>query len=535
MEFLTNEKLTIVGAAGMIGSNMAQTALMMHLTPNVCLYDPYAPALEGVAEELRHCAFKGVNLTYTSDVKEALTGAAYVVSSGGAARKAGMTREDLLKGNAEIAAEFGKNLRAYCPDVKHVVVIFNPADITGLIVLLYSGLKPSQVSTLAALDSTRLQSELAKYFHAVADEIENCRTYGGHGEQMAVFASTTKVKGTPLTDLIGTDKLPLVIENIRHTILRSGGEVRFGTRVDELIFDNQKVIGVKSHDGNIFYGPVILATGHSARDIYYYLHTHDIALEAKGFAVGVRLEHPQELIDRIQYHNPAGRGRYLPAAEYSFVTQVDGRGVYSFCMCPGGFVVPAASGQNQLVVNGMSPSNRGSRWANSGMVVEIRPEDLPGYETGDVLAGIKFQEEIERQCFVNGNCRQTAPAQRMTDFVHGKISADLPSSSYAPGVLSSPLHFWMPEFITRRLRQGFLHFGQISHGFLTREALMIGVETRTSSPVRIPRDNESLNHIGLEGLYPCGEGAGYAGGIVSAAIDGERCAEALAQKYQSHN
>lgn len=334
---------------------------------------------------------------------------------------------------------------------------------------------------------------------------------------------------------IGTDKLPLVIENIRHTILRSGGEVRFGTRVDELIFDNQKVIGVKSHDGNIFYGPVILATGHSARDIYYYLHTHDIALEAKGFAVGVRLEHPQELIDRIQYHNPAGRGRYLPAAEYSFVTQVDGRGVYSFCMCPGGFVVPAASGQNQLVVNGMSPSNRGSRWANSGMVVEIRPEDLPGYETGDVLAGIKFQEEIERQCFVNGNCRQTAPAQRMTDFVHGKISADLPSSSYAPGVLSSPLHFWMPEFITRRLRQGFLHFGQISHGFLTREALMIGVETRTSSPVRIPRDNESLNHIGLEGLYPCGEGAGYAGGIVSAAIDGERCAEALAQKYQSHN
>ena len=223
MEFLTNEKLTIVGAAGMIGSNMAQTALMMHLTPNICLYDPYAPALEGVAEELRHCAFKGVNLTYTSDVKEALTGAAYVVSSGGAARKAGMTREDLLKGNAQIAAEFGKNLRVYCPDVKHVVVIFNPADITGLIVLLYSGLKPSQVSTLAALDSTRLQSELAKYFHTVADEIENCRTYGGHGEQMAVFASTTKVKGTPLTDLIGTDKLPAEDwETIRHHVVQGG-------------------------------------------------------------------------------------------------------------------------------------------------------------------------------------------------------------------------------------------------------------------------------------------------------------------------
>ncbi len=208
MEFLTNEKLVIVGAAGMIGSNMAQTAMMMHLTPNICLYDPYAPALEGVAEELRHCAFEGVNLTFTSDVKEALTGAAYVVSSGGAARKAGMTREDLLKGNAAIAEEFGKNVRAYCPEVKFVVVIFNPADITGLITLLYSGLKPSQVATLAALDSTRLQSELAKWFKIPADEIKNARTYGGHGEQMAVFASTTTVAGQKLTDLIGTDALP---------------------------------------------------------------------------------------------------------------------------------------------------------------------------------------------------------------------------------------------------------------------------------------------------------------------------------------
>ena len=226
MEFLTNEKLTIVGAAGMIGSNMAQTALMMRLTPHLCLYDPYAPALEGVAEELRHCAFKGVDITFTSDVKEALTGASYIVSSGGAARKAGMTREELLKGNAEIAAQFGKDIRSYCPDVKHVVVVFNPADITGLIVLLYSGLKPSQVSTLAALDSTRLQSELAKYFHAVADEIENCRTYGGHGEQMAVFASTTKVKGTPLAELIGTEKLPAEDwEKIRQQVVQGGKHI----------------------------------------------------------------------------------------------------------------------------------------------------------------------------------------------------------------------------------------------------------------------------------------------------------------------
>ena len=330
---------------------------------------------------------------------------------------------------------------------------------------------------------------------------------------------------------IRTDKLPRLIENIRHTILESGGEVKFGTRIDELIFDKQEVIGAKSHTGDIFPGPVILATGHSARDVYYYLHRNNIELEAKGFAVGVRLEHPQELIDRIQYHNSEGRGKYLPAAEYSFVTQIEGRGVYSFCMCPGGFIVPAASGPNQLVVNGMSPSNRGSRWANSGMVVEIRPEDIPGYEVHDVLAGIKFQEEIEYQCFINGNCRQTAPAQRMTDFINGKISPDLPITSYTPGVISSPLHFWMPTLITERLRQGFRHFGKISHGFLTREALMIGVETRTSSPVRIPRDSEQLHHIRFDGLYPCGEGAGYAGGIVSAAIDGERCAEALAYKY----
>lgn len=209
MEFLTNEKLTIVGAAGMIGSNMAQTALMMHLTPNICLYDPFAPALEGVAEELFHCGFEGVNITYTSDIKEALTDAKYIVSSGGAARKAGMTREDLLKGNAQIAEQFGKDVKQYCPDVKHIVVIFNPADITGLITLLYSGVKPSCVTTLAALDSTRLRSELAKYFHISPDLVVNSRTYGGHGEQMAVFASTTTVDGKPLVDLIGTPKLPL--------------------------------------------------------------------------------------------------------------------------------------------------------------------------------------------------------------------------------------------------------------------------------------------------------------------------------------
>lgn len=330
---------------------------------------------------------------------------------------------------------------------------------------------------------------------------------------------------------IGTDKLPGVIERMRNRIIESGGEVHFETRMESLIVEDDEVRGIVTADGREFTGPVILATGHSARDVYYMLHDKGVELEAKGIAVGVRLEHPQQLIDTIQYHNPRGRGKYLPAAEYSFVTQVDGRGVYSFCMCPGGFVVPAASGPEQIVVNGMSPSTRGSAWANSGMVVEMQPEDFgEQFSAYGVLAGIKFQENLERQCYLNGNCKQTAPAQRMTDFVNRRNSYDLPRSSYSPGLIASPLHFWMPPFIVSRLQEGFKHFGKVSHGFLTHEAVMIGVETRTSSPVRIPRDRESMTHIRLRGLYPCGEGAGYAGGIVSAAIDGERCAEALAAR-----
>lgn len=328
---------------------------------------------------------------------------------------------------------------------------------------------------------------------------------------------------------IGTDKLPGVIERMRNRIIESGGEVHFETRMENLIVEGDEVRGIVTANGREFTGPVILATGHSARDVYYMLHDKGVELEAKGIAVGVRLEHPQQLIDTIQYHTPRGRGKYLPAAEYSFVTQVNGRGVYSFCMCPGGFVVPAASGPEQIVVNGMSPSTRGSAWANSGMVVEMQPEDFgEQFSAYGVLAGIKFQENLERQCYLNGNCKQTAPAQRMTDFVNRRNSYDLPRSSYSPGLIASPLHFWMPPFIVSRLQEGFKYFGKVSHGFLTHEAVMIGVETRTSSPVRIPRDREKMTHIRLRGLYPCGEGAGYAGGIVSAAIDGERCAEALA-------
>ncbi len=340
---------------------------------------------------------------------------------------------------------------------------------------------------------------------------------------------------------IGTDKLPRVIENMRKTILDCGGEVHFGTRMDVLLIEKDTVVGIETNTGKTFRGPVILATGHSARDVYRWLHTHGVEIESKGLAVGVRLEHPSLLIDQIQYHNRNGRGKYLPAAEYSFVQQVEGRGVYSFCMCPGGFVVPAASGPRQTVVNGMSPSNRGSKWSNSGMVVELHPEDLEekslaGFMAGsglqpDVrhpLAMMFFQEALEEQNWQQGNCRQTAPAQRMADFVNGRLSYDLPASSYAPGLVSSPLHFWMPKFITARLAEGFRRFGKASRGFLTNEAVMIGVESRTSAPVRIVRDGETLQHVRLKGLFPCGEGAGYAGGIVSAAMDGERCAEAAA-------
>ncbi len=341
---------------------------------------------------------------------------------------------------------------------------------------------------------------------------------------------------------IGTDKLPRVIENMRNTILQCGGEVHFQTRMDTLLIEGDEVKGIETNTGQTFLGPVILATGHSARDVYRWLAANNVEIEAKGIAVGVRLEHPAHLIDQIQYHNKNGRGKYLPAAEYSFVTQVEGRGVYSFCMCPGGFIVPAASGPEQIVVNGMSPSNRGSRWSNSGMVVEIRPEDLENEELGmkneellqtgeggSSLNMLFLQEHLERLCWQQGNRRQTAPAQRMADFVNRRLSADLPESSYAPGLIASPLHFWLPPFIAGRLAKGFQQFGRNARGFLTNEAVMIAVETRTSAPVRIVRDRDTLQHVRLRGLFPCGEGAGYAGGIVSAGVDGERCAEAAAQ------
>lgn len=367
---------------------------------------------------------------------------------------------------------------------------------------------------------------------------------------------------------IGTDKLPRVIENMRNTIIKCGGEVHFQTKMIRLILESEgkltapdaaagdRVIGVEAVNlatgaEETYRGPVIMATGHSARDVYRYLASAKIDIETKGIAVGVRLEHPSQLIDQIQYHNKSGRGKYLPAAEYSFVTQVDGRGVYSFCMCPGGFVIPAATGPEQLVVNGMSPSNRGTAWSNSGMVVETHPEDVAQFvkehqsvieqqemkaqENASLftpqssLQMMYFQEIVEKQCWQQGNMKQTAPAQRMADFVNNRLSYDLPKSSYAPGLISSPLHFWMPSFVSKRLQEGFKTFGKNAHGFLTNEATLIAMETRTSSPVRIVRDRETLQHVRIQGLFPCGEGAGYAGGIVSAGVDGERCAEMCAE------
>ena len=330
---------------------------------------------------------------------------------------------------------------------------------------------------------------------------------------------------------IGTDRLPTVIRNIRETITGCGGEIHFGSRGTELITEGNAVKGVRCANGDTYKADnIILACGHSARDIYRMLVRQGIRVEAKGFAMGVRVEHPQELIDRIQYHSRV-RDKYLPAAAYSLVTQVDGRGVYSFCMCPGGHIVPSATGEKQIVVNGMSASHRNSPYANSGIVVELHPEDLSEYSEYGELCGLQFQEELERLAYTNnGGGVQTAPAQRLADFVRGRLSPTLPDCSYLPGVISSPLHFWLPERIGKRLREGFAAFDKKMRGFVTNEAIAVGVESRSSSPVRIPRDTESMEHVQISGLYPCGEGSGYAGGITSSAMDGENCAIMIARK-----
>lgn len=327
---------------------------------------------------------------------------------------------------------------------------------------------------------------------------------------------------------IGSDKLPGIVSSMREKILASGGQVHFSTRIDDFNISASKVNSVITSDQREFpVQAVILATGHSAEDVYEMLLKHNIELQAKGFAMGVRVEHPRELIDGIFYHGKTSE--YLPAATYSLVTQVENRGVYSFCMCPGGQIVPSATVNGRNLVNGMSGSLRQNYWSNAGIVVEIRQEDIPGFETGNPLCGLKYQAEVERQCFINGGSSQKAPAQRLTDFISGKISSSLIETSYVPGIVNSPVHFWLPEFISNRLRKGFQDFGKRMKGFVTDEAQIIAAETRTSSPVRIVRDALSWNVPGVENLYPCGEGAGYAGGIVSSAMDGEKASEAAAR------
>lgn len=326
---------------------------------------------------------------------------------------------------------------------------------------------------------------------------------------------------------IGSDRLPKVIRNIRNLIREKGGEVLFSTKMKSLIINNDRVEGIKTDDGKEFRGPVILATGHSAHDVYEYLNSENIELEQKGFAMGVRLEHPQHLIDEIIYHSKEGRGGFLPPAEYKLATQVDGRGVYSFCMCPGGVIVPSASSEEESVVNGMSASGRSGRWANSGMVVEIRPEDFPEYQKLGPLGMLRLQQDTEKRFFKESDSIN-APAQRMLDFVENRVSKDLPRTSYVPGIHSSDLSSLLPQHISGRLKKGFESFGHKNKGFLTNEAVMIGLESRTSSPVRIPRDPDTLSHVKLKGLYPVGEGAGFSGGIVSSAIDGRRAMDSIA-------
>ena len=445
------------------------------------------------------------------------------------------------------------------PDVsqsKETVVIVGagPAGLFAALESLRLGMRPIVLERGKDVDARRLDIATLNRERRIDPESNYCFGEGGAGTfSDGKLYTRSKKRGNPTEVLsllvqhgakeeilidshphIGSDRLPGIMKNIRQTIIDSGGEVRFQTKADHLIISDGRVRGVVTADGTEIFGDaVILATGHSARDVYRSLAHDGVKMEAKGLAVGVRLEHPQQAIDRIQYHSPTGRGRWLPAAEYNFVTQVDGRGVYSFCMCPGGVVVAAGSSPEELVVNGMSPSSRSSIWANSGMVVELRPGDFPEYEGRGEFEMLDLVEDLERKFYEESGKSIVAPAQRMKDFVEGKPSKNLPPSSYIPGLYEARMDQLLPPFISERLQKGLSEFGSKAKGFLTNDAILIGLESRTSSPVRIPRDKETLCHTEVKGLYPAGEGAGYAGGIISAAIDGMRCARSIKQSLDN--
>jgi uncharacterized FAD-dependent dehydrogenase len=433
---------------------------------------------------------------------------------------------------------------------KEVIIVgAGPAGLFAALRLIELGIKPVIIERGRDVSSRKKDIARISREHIVDPDSNYCFGEGGAGtysdgklytrskkrgdnqrvlELLCLHGANTNILYEAHPHL-GTDKLPGIISNIRKTIIDAGGLFMLEKKVTDLILEGDIIKGVVTSGNERFLSPyIILATGHSARDIYDICLSANVELEMKSFAVGVRVEHPQALIDRIQYHGN-DRGDYLPAASYNIAKQVDGRGVFSFCMCPGGFIVPSATSQEEVVVNGMSPSGRNSPYANSGIVVEIRPEDLYKYSSAGVMAGLEFQKEIEKDAWVNGGSTQCAPAQRLADFVTGKLSGSIPKVSYFPGVTSSPLHSWLPELVGKRLREGLSLFGKVMHGYLTNDAVVLGVESRTSSPVRIPRDSVNLHHIRIRGLYPCGEGSGYAGGIVSSAVDGMNVAEAIAK------
>ncbi len=439
---------------------------------------------------------------------------------------------------------FNLELKDVCKKPEVIIVGSGPAGLFAAIKLIEKGFKPIIFERGKDVKERKKDIQLINTNKGVNPNSNYCFGEGGAGTfSDGKLYTRSKKKGDVrrvldilefhgaenniLSDThphIGTNKLPGIIVKIRETIQTAGGKIYFETPVIDFIIKDNSIKGIVTKNGDKFFGKaVILATGHSARDIFELLNKKGILLQEQSFSMGVRVEHPQEIIDSIQYSCKV-RGDYLPAAAYNLVSQVENRGVYSFCMCPGGFIVPAATAPGEIVVNGMSPSKRNSNFANSGMVVQIKTEDFPNKDKYGVLAGLKFQQDIEKIAFQNGGGGVIAPAQRLSDFVNGKLSKSLPDTSYNPGIISSPVHFWLPEQIGNKLQEGFKVFNNKMRGFLTNEAVVLGVESRTSSPVRIPRDKKSLQHIQIKNLYPCGEGAGYAGGIISAAVDGERCA-----------